>query len=267
MTGYVPLYRKIKEWEWYDEANTMRMFIHCLISANHKDNKWRGILVKKGSFITSIGNLAHELKLTKQNVRTALANLQKTNEITIKTTHHYTTINVVNWAKYEVTKDIANTPTNTPTNTPSNTRLTHDQHTPNTRLTTNNNEEHDNNEKKEKKKDKDIVGKPDLTSIVDFYNSLGFSKMTKLTPTRKKQLNAIIKSMGEDELKRIWIKAKKISFLHGSNDRGWKANFDWLVKESNLLKIDEDVYNNGGSNGKTKGRTKAEINTIPDDAF
>ena len=52
MDGWISLHRKLKDWEWYTEPNTFRLFIHCLLSANHKDNSWRGIEVKKGSFVT-----------------------------------------------------------------------------------------------------------------------------------------------------------------------------------------------------------------------
>ncbi len=183
MKGYIPLYRKMMDWEWYDEANTMRLFVHCLLKANHKDAKWRGHDVKKGSFITSIATLAHELKMSKQNVRTAIANLETTGEITRKPTHHYTVINVVNWALYEVKGAAANTQ--------DNTHLTHGQHTPNTRLTTVNN---DKNEKNDKKKDvKDNVGKPDdvpYTEIVSYLNELIGTRYKATTPKTKELIRA-----------------------------------------------------------------------------
>ena len=34
--GYIKLCRKLAAWEWYTDANTVRVFIHCLIMANWK---------------------------------------------------------------------------------------------------------------------------------------------------------------------------------------------------------------------------------------
>lgn len=84
MVGYIKLHRKIKEWEWYDDANTFRLFIHCLIEANHKDKEWRGIQIKRGQFHTSIGSLSTQLKLSDKAIRLALNKLIKTKEVATK---------------------------------------------------------------------------------------------------------------------------------------------------------------------------------------
>lgn len=101
MIGWVCLHRKFIKWEWYDDANTMRVFVHCLLRANHKDEKWRGISVKKGSFITSYQNLAKELKLTIKKVRTAIENLKSTGELAYHSTTKYSIITVIKWDDYQ----------------------------------------------------------------------------------------------------------------------------------------------------------------------
>jgi hypothetical protein len=73
--GFIFLHRKFKEWEWYKNINVKTLFTHCLIMANFKDNKWQGIDIKRGSFITSISNLANETGLSDRQVRTALDKL------------------------------------------------------------------------------------------------------------------------------------------------------------------------------------------------
>lgn len=37
MEGWISLYRKILNWEWYSDANTFRLFIHLLLQANHEE--------------------------------------------------------------------------------------------------------------------------------------------------------------------------------------------------------------------------------------
>ena len=89
MSGYISLHRKLLDWEWYNDNNTKILFIHCLLKANWEDKNWQGILIKRGSFITSIETLSNELKLTNQSIRTSLSKLEKTNEIIKKSTKYF----------------------------------------------------------------------------------------------------------------------------------------------------------------------------------
>jgi hypothetical protein len=99
--GYIKAYRKLLDWEWYDNQNTKVLFLHCLLKANFKQSKWRGQTIPKGAFITSLSNLAKELCLSVREIRTALNNLKSTSELTSKTTNKYTLIKVENWALYQ----------------------------------------------------------------------------------------------------------------------------------------------------------------------
>lgn len=151
--GYVKLYRKLKEWKWYDDPNTKTLFLHCLISANYEDSEWHNIEIPKGSFITSIGNLAVELGLSPQQVRTSLNKLKSTNEITSISTNKYTVINVENWAKYQV-NEVA---INKQNNKQDNKRITNEQQTNNKQITTVKELKEIKNLKEEKEVLKDIV--------------------------------------------------------------------------------------------------------------
>lgn len=102
MNGKVFLDRKILDWEWYGDLKTCRLFIHILIKANWKDNNWRGIVIKRGSFITSVSHLSEETSMTAGEIRTALDHLEKTGEIRRKTTNRHTHITVVNYDKYQI---------------------------------------------------------------------------------------------------------------------------------------------------------------------
>lgn len=101
MVGYIKLHRKILEWEWYDDSNTFRLFIHCLIEANHKDREWRGIKISRGQFHTSIGILAVKLKLSDKAIRIALDKLIKTKEVAIKGASNGTMITICNYDSYQ----------------------------------------------------------------------------------------------------------------------------------------------------------------------
>lgn len=90
------------EWEWYQDANTFRLFLHLLLTVNYEDKKWQGTMVKKGQIITSYGHLSQQIKgLTVQSVRTSLNKLKSTGELTIKTTNKYTIITISKWKDYQ----------------------------------------------------------------------------------------------------------------------------------------------------------------------
>jgi len=169
--GYIKLHRKMTEWEWYDDIITKSVFLHCLLKANHTEKKWRGIVIKRGSFITSYSQLAKELKLSLQNVRTAINKLKSTGEITHETTSNYSIIIINN---YEIYQD---------TNTLDNSQATNEQQTTNKRLTTTNNDKNDNNDKninlyiytpadEEKEPEKEQKKKPTKHKYGEYQNVL-----------------------------------------------------------------------------------------------
>lgn len=133
MDGFIKLHRKFIEWEWYTDNNVKILFLHLLLSVNHKDNKWRGQLVKKGSFITSYEKLAIATNLTIQQVRTALNKLKSTGEITYKSTSLNSIITINNWDEYQEN------------NKQNNKQITNEQQTNNKRITTNKNDKNDKN--------------------------------------------------------------------------------------------------------------------------
>lgn len=129
MEGWIKIHRKLLEWEWYDDINTFRLFMHLLLKANHKLKKYRGMTLQPGTIITGLEVLSNETGLTVQQVRTALAKLKSTNEITNKTSNKGTVIQVVKYKDYQL----------------ATSKVTNQQQTNNKRITTN------NNVKKEKK--------------------------------------------------------------------------------------------------------------------
>lgn len=98
---YIKLDRGILQWEWYGNINTCRLFIHCLLKAYWKDTRIEGKVIPRGSFISSIGNLAIETGLTTSEIRTALKHLKLTNELTSKGTNRNTVFTITNYDLYQ----------------------------------------------------------------------------------------------------------------------------------------------------------------------
>lgn len=101
MEGWISLYKKFVNWEWYQDTNVKSVFIHLLLLASYEDKKWQGRVVKRGQVIISSGNLASDLKLTRQQVRTALKKLQSTDEIRVESTNKYLVITIEKYSDYQ----------------------------------------------------------------------------------------------------------------------------------------------------------------------
>lgn len=99
--GFIVINRKILKWEWYQDTNTVRLFLHLLLIANWEDKRWQGIEIRRGQVVTSRRHLAKDTGLSEQQVRTSLNKLILTNEITKTTTNKFTLITINNYKKYQ----------------------------------------------------------------------------------------------------------------------------------------------------------------------
>lgn len=100
--GFVSTWRKMHEWEWYDDDAIFKVFIGFLWLANYKDQQWKGITIKKGSFVTSIANLCTYFRKSKNTILRCLDCLKSTGEILDEVVpNQYRVITVVNYDKYQ----------------------------------------------------------------------------------------------------------------------------------------------------------------------
>lgn len=75
-TGFISLHRKILNWEWFGDSNTFKIFIYCLLRANFQEQKFMGQTIPRGSFVTSLENMAKDNNMSIQNVKTAINHLK-----------------------------------------------------------------------------------------------------------------------------------------------------------------------------------------------
>ena len=222
--GHIKIFRKMLNWEWYNDNNTKILFIHCLLKANWKDTRWQGVVIPRGSFITSLNHLAKETGLTVRQVRVSLEKLKMTNELTSIVTSKWQMINVVKYNDYQ-DYDFKNDKQNDTQNGKP--------------MTTN--EEY--KEYKNKRINNNIYSSTevDMTEYINIFNStcLDLPKVKTLSDTRKRTL----KKIPLEEFKQICDLVNSSDFLSGRKGN-WSATFDWIIKPSNKIKILEGNYNN-----------------------
>lgn len=125
--GWIKLHRSLLEWEWYDDVNTKCLWIHLLLKANHQKNVWHGVTVQRGEVITGRIELAKELGISEQSIRTSLTKLKSTSNITIKTTNKFSVISIQSYDDYQQI----------------NQQIPNNQPTTNQQLTTNKNDKNE----------------------------------------------------------------------------------------------------------------------------
>ena len=75
-------------------------------------------------------------------------------------------------------------------------------------------------------------------------------QVQKLTDKRNTAIDKFIKEFTEEQFEQICRIANSTDFLVGKNDKGWKADFDFLMRIDKATNIIEGKYNNtkGGIN-------------------
>jgi len=227
--GWITLHRKMLGWEWYDDANVVRLFIHCLLKSNHAQKKWRGITVESGQFITSQQHLANELSLSIKQIRSALKKLKTTGEVAVKTNNKYSMISIANWSEYQDRDRQADKQKAVQGQSKGSQR------------STNNNE--NNVTKDQPTSSKAAPPTCRHKEIIEIYHEV----LPELPRVILQRFNGSAK---EKNLKSRWKEDKahqdlgfwrayfelvrKNSWWMGDNDRGWKANFEFITKRKNF---------------------------------
>ena len=105
-------------------------------------------------------------------------------------------------------------------------------------------------------------------SIKNLYNDIckSFSRCNAMSDARKKAIKArFVSGYTEEDFKTLFTKAEASSFLRGSNNRNWTANFDWLIKDANMAKVLDGNYDEKGSGNAVP--VKSGRSAFEQDAF
>jgi len=115
-SGYVFLYRKLIDSRVFQSEGLLKVFIWCLLKANHKE-AWvpvvtgRGtteVHLKPGQFIFGRKTAAKELKMKPTTVYVRIQKLKQLFIISVKSDTHYSIITIINWVVYQTLKNKSN---------------------------------------------------------------------------------------------------------------------------------------------------------------
>lgn len=100
MEGWIKIYRKIEDWEWFKDSYTVHVFLYLLIHANLQDSSYRDVKIKRGQLITTRKSISSDTGVPESSVYRSLKKLSATGEIEQQTNNRWTTITICNYDKY-----------------------------------------------------------------------------------------------------------------------------------------------------------------------
>ncbi len=249
MEGYIKLYRKIIESPVFQNERLLKAFIWCLAKATHKEREEivgiRCVKLQKGQFVFGRKKAADELGFPESTTWRYIKALQSFGILDIKSNSKFSVVTIINWGKYQCL-DIEYEHQN--------------EQEVNKKRTRSRQEVDTNKNDKNVKNDKEDIYTSDFQEIVDAYNRICHSlpKCTTLSEKRKKALRARLKSgFRPHDFEEVFRLTEESDFLSGRKGK-WKAGFDWLINENNMIKVLEGNYNNRKEQENDAGYHAAE---------
>ena len=96
----------------------------------------------------------------------------------------------------------------------------------------------------------EVVANNDFDEIISFFNEQMTGKtipqVALKTPERKKAYEQLIAQTGVDKesVKQAIVNAAESDFLNGKGQKGWIADFDWIMVPQHFQKVLENFYRN-----------------------
>lgn len=133
-----------------------------------------------------------------------------------------------------------------------------------------NDNDNDNEKEKERKRKENTPSPPSPKQIIDLFNSIcvSFPSVRSLSEARKKAIKARLNTYTLEQFKAMFEMAEASPFLKGQGDRNWRANFDWLIKDSNFAKVLDGNYSDKktgttyGANGIQIDQSKTDLDDL-----
>ena len=242
--GYISIYRSLQDKSWYSNPDYLALWIHLLLSANHKDRFSGDTLIKRGQLKTGRKQLAEKTGINESKIERILKFFEESEQqIEQQKTNKFRLITINNFDEYQNVNSKVN---NTAQQSNSKT----------TTKNTNNNVNKDNNSNK-----KDISKKESKTKF-------GYYQKVKLT---NEEYDRLLKDYGHNLLETMIQRLDEYNEMKGDKYKSHNAVIrNWIKrdkletksdrKECNFCRANNGYIVNGGQQIKCPhGDTKEEI--------
>lgn len=95
--GFVKLPNDLTEWAWFNDNNTLAVYVRLILGAAWRDREYKNVHLKRGQIVTTIPQIAEQSNLTVQQVRTVIDRLKSTGKITVERTSKFSIITLIEY--------------------------------------------------------------------------------------------------------------------------------------------------------------------------
>ena len=95
--GFIKLSDDLPNWAWYGDNNTLSVYIRLLIGAVWRETEYQNTTLQRGQIATTLPKIAKENGITERQARTILDRLKATDRVSVKTTSKFSIITLNNY--------------------------------------------------------------------------------------------------------------------------------------------------------------------------
>jgi len=100
--GHIKVHRRLLDWEWFGDSNTVHVLLYLLLKANWQSKRWMGHEIAPGSLVTSRETIAEACGLSAKQARLALERLNRADVIATSRAGQGQLVTLRNWAEYQL---------------------------------------------------------------------------------------------------------------------------------------------------------------------
>lgn len=103
--------------------------------------------------------------------------------------------------------------------------------------------------------------------FVDDYNAIckSLPKCIRMTAKRSKGITNILKKFSYEEILQVFNNLEASDFCKGKNDRGWRADIDFILREDKFVAVLEGRYTSSTRRNNVEKMTASRVTRVSDE--
>lgn len=238
--GFIKLSDDLPNWAWYGDNNTLSVYIRLLIGAVWRETEYQNTTLQRGQIATTLPKIAKENGITERQARTILDRLKATGRVSVKTTSKFSIITLNNYdcAFENVSQSDRQMSGERQTACQSNVRPT----LFNTDI---------QNTEEQNTRASGAVSNVLETAVREYNeNCKSLEPLTgELSYHQGRLVVEAFKELHGISFAEYFQRVEASDYLTGRTSRGYKTDFNWLIRPENVAKVLSGKYDRNFESG------------------
>lgn len=238
--GFIKLSDDLPNWAWYGDNNTLSVYIRLLIGAVWRETEYQNTTLQRGQIATTLPKIAKENGITERQARTILDRLKATGRVSVKTTSKFSIITLNNYdcAFENVSQSDRQMSGERQTACQSNVRPT----LFNTDI---------QNTEEQNTRASGAVSNVLETAVREYNeNCKSLEPLTgELSYHQGRLVVEAFKELHGVSFAEYFLRVEASDYLTGRTSRGYKTDFNWLIRPENVAKVLSGKYDKNFESG------------------